>query len=88
MGYVQGHSRDQGGLLPVSLDELIGPEHVCREIAAFGARLDLQALGFSRARSKPTGRPPYDPADLLMLFLYGYLNRVRSSRRLERECQR
>ena len=88
MGYVQGHSRDQGGLFPVSLDELIGPEHVCRVIAAFVARLDLKALGFSRARSKPTGRPPYDPADLLMLFLYGYLNRVRSSRRLERECQR
>lgn len=88
MGYVQGLSRDQGSLFPVSLDELIGPEHVCRVIAAFVGRLDLQALGFARARTKATGRPPYDPADLLMLYLYGYLNRVRSSRRLERECQR
>jgi len=88
MGYVQGQSRDQGSLFPVSLDELIGPEHVCRVIAAFVARLDLKALGFARASSKATGRPPYDPADLLMLYLYGYLNRVRSSRRLERECQR
>ncbi|MDC6171472.1 transposase, partial [Paucibacter sp. XJ19-41] len=88
MGYVQGQSRDQGSLFPVSLDELIGPEHVCRVIAAFVARLDLKALGFARAHSKATGRPPYDPADLLMLYLYGYLNRLRSSRRLERECQR
>jgi len=88
MGYVQGQSRDQGSLFPVSLDELIGPEHVCRVIAAFVARLDLKELGFARAHSKATGRPPYDPADLLMLYLYGYLNRVRSSRRLERECQR
>lgn len=88
MGYVQGQSRDQGSLFPVSLDELIGAEHVCRVIAAFVARLDLKALGFARASAKATGRPPYDPADLLMLYLYGYLNRVRSSRRLERECQR
>lgn len=88
MGYVQGQSRDQGSLFPVSLDELIGAEHVCRVIAAFVQRLDLAALGFARARTKGTGRPPYDPADLLMLYLYGYLNRVRSSRRLERECQR
>ncbi len=88
MGYVQGQSRDQGILFPVSLDELIGPEHVCRVIAAFVARLDLKAQGFARASSKATGRPPYDPADLLMLYLYGSLNRVRSSRRLERECQR
>jgi transposase len=88
MSYVQGQSRDQASLFPVSLDELIGPEHVCRVIAAFVGRLDLNALGFARARAKATGRPPYDPADLLMLYLYGYLNRVRSSRRLERECQR
>ena len=88
MGDVQGLSRDQGSLFPVSLDEMIGPDHVCRVIAVFVQRLDLAALGFARARTKATGRPPYDPADLLMLYLYGYLNRVRSSRRLERECQR
>lgn len=88
MGYVRGESRDQCALFPVSLDELIGPEHVCRVIAAFVARLRLDELGFARARARATGRPPYDPADLLVLYLYGYLHRVRSSRRLERECQR
>lgn len=49
MGDVQGQSRDRGSLFPVSLDELLGPEHVCRVIAAFVARLDLKALGFARA---------------------------------------
>lgn len=88
MGYVQGESRGQVTLFPVSLDELIGPDHVCRVIAAFIGTLDLAALGFTKARAKATGRPPYDPADLLALYLYGYLNRVRSSRRLERECER
>ena len=88
MGYVQGQSRSQATLFPVSLDDLIGADHVCRVIAAFVAMLDLAALGFTKARIKATGRPPYDPADLLALYLYGYLNRVRSSRRLERECQR
>ncbi|HET8870695.1 MAG TPA: IS1182 family transposase [Aquabacterium sp.] len=88
MSYVQGESRDQGSLFPVSLDELIGPDHVCRVITAFVTTLDLAGLGFTKARTKATGRPPYDPADLLALYLYGYLNRVRSSRRLERECQR
>lgn len=88
MGYVQGENRDQVTLFPVSLDELIGPDHVCRVIAAFIGALDLAALGFTKARAKATGRPPYDPADLLALYLYGYLNRVRSSRRLERECER
>src|SRR6188768_2971942 len=88
MGYVRGESRDQCTLFPVSLDELIGQDHVCRVIAAFVASLSLDELGFARARTKATGRPPYDPADLLALYLYGYLHRVRSSRRLERECQR
>lgn len=88
MGYVRGESRDQVTLFPVSLDELIGQNHVCRVIAAFVGSLDLVALGFTKARAKATGRPPYDPADLLTLYLYGYLNRVRSSRRLERECER
>ena len=57
-------------------------------IEAFVRRLPLAALGFSKARSKGIGRPPYAPADLLKLYLYGYLHQVRSSRRLERECQR
>lgn len=88
MSYVRGQSRDQCALFPLALDELVGADHVCRVIEAFVRSLDLRALGFAHAQSKATGRPPYDPADLLALYLYGYLHRVRSSRRLERECQR
>jgi transposase len=88
MGFVRGDSRDQGALFPVSLDELVPEDHVCRVIDAFVGSLDLTALGFSKARPAATGRPAYDPADLLKLYLYGYLQQVRSSRRLERECQR
>lgn len=88
MGYVRGENRDQSQLFPLSLDDLIPVDHPCRVIDAFAAYLDLTALGFEKARPAATGRPPYSPADLLKLYLYGYLNRVRSSRRLERECQR
>ena len=88
MGFVRGDSRDQGTLFPVSLDELMPEDHVCRVIDAFVGSLDLAELGFGKARPAGTGRPPYDPADLLKLYLYGYLHQVRSSRRLERECQR
>jgi transposase len=88
MSYVCGQSRDQCTLFPLALDELVGADHVCRVIEAFVRSLDLRALGFARAQCKTTGRPPYDPGDLLGLYLYGYLHRVRSSRRLERECQR
>ena len=88
MGYVRGESRDQSQLFPLSLDDLVPADHPCRVIDAFVSYLDLVALGFGKARPAATGRPPYSPADLLKLYLYGYLNRVRSSRRLERECQR
>lgn len=75
-------------MFPVALDELVPAGHLVRVIEAYVARLDLAALGFAKAQPKATGRPPYDPADLLKLYLYGYLNQVRSSRRLERECAR
>jgi transposase len=88
MGFVRGDSRDQGALFPVSLDELVPEDHVCRVLDAFVGSLDLLQLGFSKAQPATTGRPAYDPADLLKLYLYGYLQQVRSSRRLERECQR
>jgi transposase len=88
MGFVRGESRDQGLLFPVSLDELMPEDHVCRVIDAFVGSLDLVQIGFSRAEPAATGRPAYDPADLLKLYLYGYLQQLRSSRRLERECQR
>lgn len=86
------HSRrksdTQGTLFPVSLDELIPQDHVCRVIDAFAECLDMAGLGFERAEPGETGRPGYDPRDLLKLYLYGYLQQVRSSRRLENECRR
>jgi len=88
MGFVTGRSRDQGSLFPVVLDDLVPQEHVVRVIDAFVRRLDLVGLGFGKAEPAATGRPPYDPGDVLKLYLYGYLNQVRSSRRLERECGR
>ncbi len=75
-------------LFPPSLDEYITEENPVRFIDAFVDHLDLQMLGFRRAIAARTGRPAYHPGDLLKLYLYGYLNRVRSSRLLERECQR
>ncbi len=83
MGFVQGEGRTQGTLFPVTLEELIPDEHVCRVIDAFVDRLDMAGLGFERAEAAETGRPGYDPRDLLKLYLYGYLQQIRSSRRLE-----
>lgn len=88
MGYVQGEGRGQRTLFPVCLEELIPDDHVCRVIDAFVARLDMAGLGFERAEAAETGRPGYDPRDLLKLYLYGYLQQIRSSRRLESECRR
>lgn len=88
MGYLQGEARTQGSLFPISLEELIPADHLARVIEAFVTSLDLAALGFSKARLQGTGRPPYHPGDLLKLYLYGYLHRLRSSRRLEAECRR
>ena len=88
MGFVQGESRSQGALFPVSLDELIPEEHVVRVIDLWVDCVDVVRLGFAKAQPKGIGRPPYDPADLLKLYLYGYLNQIRSSRKLERESHR
>lgn len=88
MGYIQGEARNQGSLFPLSLDELIPDDHLVRVIEAYVARLDLALMGFSKAQPQKTGRPAYDPADLLKLYVYGYFQRIRSSRRLEAECQR
>lgn len=88
MAYMQGVGRTQGTLFPVTLEEMIPAEHVCRVIDAFVQRLDMETLGFARAEAAETGRPGYDPRDLLRLYLYGYLHQIRSSRRLESECQR
>lgn len=88
MGHIQGQSRHQATLFPESLDELIPGDHPIRVIDAFVESLDLAALAFAKAEPAATGRPPYHPGDLLKLYLYGYLNQVRSSRRLEREAAR
>ncbi|SEO19299.1 Transposase domain, partial [Rhizobium tibeticum] len=75
-------------LLPEAVDDYVGPDNPVRFIEAFVDGLDLQAAGFVRVAAKETGRPGYDPADLLKLYVYGYINRVRSSRRLEAETRR
>ena len=88
MGYIERQSRDQMLLLPASVDDYVAADNAVRFIAAFVDDLDLGELGFDRFRPKATGRPGYDPADLLKLYLYGYLNRVRSSRCLAAEAGR
>jgi transposase len=88
MGYIEGEGRNQGTLFPVVLDDLVPVDHVCRVIDAFVEKLVMSELGFERAQAAETGRPGYHPRDLLKLYLYGYLNQIRSSRRLEAECRR
>jgi transposase len=88
MAYVSGQSRYQATLYPEVLDEVIAADSAVRVIDAFVDSLDLVELGFSKVKPEATGRPPYDPRDLLKLYVYGYLNQMRSSRRLEREACR
>lgn len=88
MPHITGHDRSQLLLFPESLDDYVGPENPVRFIEAFVDGLDLAAAGFARVAPEKTGRPGYRPADLLKLYIYGYLNRVRSSRRLEAETHR
>ena len=83
MAYIESHARDQGLLLPASVEDYVAAHSPVRFIDAFVDDLDLGEAGFHRTRPKATGRPVCDPADMLKLALYGYLNRVRSSRRLE-----
>jgi transposase/macrodomain Ter protein organizer (MatP/YcbG family) len=88
VAYIAGSDRSQAVLLPEVLDDFVGADHPVRFLEAFVAQLDLGALGFERAVPAETGRPGYDPGDLLRLYLYGYLHRIRSSRRLEQETHR
>jgi len=88
MGYEEGKRREQQELCPPSLEEQIAMDHPVRVIDAFVDGLEMSVLGFKKAEPAWTGRPGYDPRDLLKLYLYGYINRVRSSRRLQRECER
>ncbi len=88
MNHRTGLDRSQTLLFPERLEDYIAAENPVRFLDAFVASLDLHALGFAKACCANTGRPPYDPAVLLKLYLYGYLHRVRSSRMLEAECHR
>src|SRR6266849_994799 len=84
-----GESREQPSLLPPRLEDYVGPDNPVRAIESFVCALDLAKLGFRHAdRGVEVGQPPYDPADLLKLYLYGYINQIRSSRRLERKAFR
>jgi len=88
MNHVQGFDRSQEILFPAKIDDYIEEENLVRFIEAFVALLDMRLLGFVHAEIKTTGRPPYNPADLLKLYIYGYLNYIRSSRKLEKETHR
>jgi transposase len=86
--FVSGADRAQGTMFPAQLEDYVAGDNPVRVIDYFADQLDLAALGFWRVSPKLSGRPAYNPATLLKLYIYGYLNRVQSSRRLERECQR
>ena len=86
--YVEGQDRTQSALFPERLDDWIHEDSTVRVIDVFVDELDLRKLGFERADPAATGRPAYSPATLLKIYVYGYLNRVQSSRRLESEAQR
>ena len=87
-GFVEGVDRSQSTFFPPILDDYVAEDNPVRAVDAFVDGLDLGKLGFGRVAPLERGRPCYHPATLLKIYIYGYLNRVPSSRRLERECQR
>ena len=87
--FKSGDSREQSNLLPPRIEDYVGLDNPVRAIDVFVGALDFAKLGFKHAdRGVGVGQPPYDPSDLLKLYLYGYVNQIRSSRRLEREAGR
>jgi transposase len=86
--FVEGENRSQSTLFPERLDDYICEDNPVRVVEAFVEELDLGTLGFDGVEPEATGRPAYHPATLLKIYIYGYLNRIQSSRRLEREAQR
>jgi transposase len=86
--FIQGEHRGQSTLLPESLDDYVSDTNPVRMVDVFVDELDLAKLGFDGVIPAETGRPAYHPAILLKIYIYGYLNRIQSSRRLEREAQR
>lgn len=87
-GFVEGTDREQMTLFPARLEDYVGEDNLVRAVDVFVDNLDLDKLGFIRVQPLDLGRPGYDPRMMLKLYIYAYLNRVPSSRRLERECQR
>src|SRR5271166_5833944 len=87
-GFICGADRSQGTMFPAQLEGYVAEDNPVRVIDFFVDQLDLRGLGFSGVDPKETGRPAYHPAVLLKIYVYGYLNRLQSSRRLEQECQR
>ena len=85
MSYGRGENRGQGALLPAAIEDYVAADAQVRVIDAFVNGLDVRGLRFGHAVPAATGRPPYDPRNLLKLYVYGYLNEVRSPRRLETE---
>jgi transposase len=86
--FIEGADRRQAALLPESLDDYVDVDNPVRVVDAFVDALDLTELGFDGVAPEATGRPGYHPATLLKIYMYGYLNQIQSSRRLERECGR
>lgn len=86
--FIEGADRGQSTMLPELLDDYVDEDNQVRVVDVFVDQLDLASLGFERVQPAATGRPAYHPSMLLKLYIYGYLNRIRSSRRLEREAQR
>jgi transposase len=86
--FIDEADRFQGTLLPETIDEYVCEENPVRVIDAFVGALDLASLGFEGVQPKETGRPAYHPATMLKIYLYGYLNRIQSTRRLERRGSR
>ena len=88
MGYMRGEGRNQTSLQPETIDDYLGEANPVRFLDAFVEQLDVEPLGFVRATAAVPGRPGYDPGDLLRLYLYGDLNRMRSRRHVEKEAAR
>ena len=86
--HIESLNRNQTALFPETLEEYVDKENPVRFIDAFVDNLNLEKLGFKHSIPADVGRPPYNPSDLLKLYIYGYLNQIRSSRKLERECHR
>ena len=86
--FIEGAERIQAMLLPECVEDYVGPDNPVRVVEAFVEQLDLRAMGFEGSDPQATGRPAYHPSVLLKIYIYGYLNRIQSSRRLEQETQR